>query len=39
MGEYASRAREWGSEPVNWIAREIGFLKTWEAERLADRLF
>jgi Ser/Thr protein kinase RdoA (MazF antagonist) len=39
MGEYASRAREWGSEPVSWIAREVGFLKTWEAEHLTDRLF
>jgi Ser/Thr protein kinase RdoA (MazF antagonist) len=39
MGEYASRAREWGSEPVGWIAREIPFLKTWETERLCGRLF
>jgi Ser/Thr protein kinase RdoA (MazF antagonist) len=39
MGEYASRAREWGSEPVSWIAREVEFLKAWEAERMADRLF
>jgi Ser/Thr protein kinase RdoA (MazF antagonist) len=39
MGEYASRAREWGIEPVSWIAREIEFLRTWEAERAADRLF
>jgi len=39
MGEYASRVREWGSEPVSWIAREIEFLKTWEAERLAGQLF
>jgi len=39
MGEYASRAQEWGSEPVNWIAREIEFLKNWELERLANRLF
>jgi Ser/Thr protein kinase RdoA (MazF antagonist) len=39
MGEYASRAREWGSEPVNWIARELEFLKSWEVERLANRLF
>jgi Ser/Thr protein kinase RdoA (MazF antagonist) len=39
MGEYASRVREWGSEPVSWIACEMEFLKTWEAERLADRLF
>jgi Ser/Thr protein kinase RdoA (MazF antagonist) len=39
MGEHASRAREWGSEPVNWIARELEFLRSWEAERLANRLF
>jgi Ser/Thr protein kinase RdoA (MazF antagonist) len=39
MGEYASRVREWGSEPVSWIGREIEFLKAWEAERLANRLF
>jgi Ser/Thr protein kinase RdoA (MazF antagonist) len=39
MGEYASRAREWGSEPVKWIGRELDVLKGWEAERLADRLF
>jgi Ser/Thr protein kinase RdoA (MazF antagonist) len=39
MGEYASRAGEWGREPINWIAREIAFLKSWETERLSDRLF
>lgn len=39
MGEFASRAREWGSERVGWIAREIGFLGGWEAERLDNRLF
>ena len=39
MGEYASRAREWGSEPVQWIAREIAFLKNWEMERVSHRLF
>jgi Ser/Thr protein kinase RdoA (MazF antagonist) len=39
MGEYASRAREWGSEPVNWITRELEFLRSWEDERLSDRLF
>jgi len=39
MGEYASRAQEWGSEAVGWIAREANFLKTWEAERFVDRLF
>jgi hypothetical protein len=39
MGEYASRAREWGSEPISWVPREIEFLKAWEEERLTDRLF
>jgi Ser/Thr protein kinase RdoA (MazF antagonist) len=39
MGEFASRAREWGSEPVGWIAREIDFLGNWETERLDNRLF
>jgi Ser/Thr protein kinase RdoA (MazF antagonist) len=39
MGEYASRVREWGTEPVQWIAREVEFLKTWETERVTDRLF
>lgn len=39
MGEYASRAREWGSEPVSWITRELEFLRSWEDERLTGRLF
>jgi Ser/Thr protein kinase RdoA (MazF antagonist) len=39
MGEYASRTSEWGSEPVNWITRELQFLQGWEEERLANRLF
>jgi len=39
MGEYASRAPEWGSNAVGWIARETNFLRTWEAEHLNDRLF
>lgn len=39
MGEYASRANEWGSEPVSWIAREIDFLQSWERQRFVDRLF
>jgi hypothetical protein len=30
---------DWGSEPVDWIARELDFLKSWEVERLANRLF
>lgn len=36
MGEYASRAREWGSEPVKWITREIEFLEAWEAQHLVS---
>lgn len=39
MGEYASRAQEWGSEAVGWIAREANFLKTWETDQFVDRLF
>jgi Ser/Thr protein kinase RdoA (MazF antagonist) len=39
MGEYAGRAGEWGSEPVDWIRREFAFLKDWETERVAGRLF
>jgi Ser/Thr protein kinase RdoA (MazF antagonist) len=38
MGEYASRRKEWGTEPVGWIAREIEFLKAWEAKQTAERL-
>ncbi|CAN7234646.1 phosphotransferase [Rhizobium leguminosarum] len=38
MGEYASRAQEWGSEAVGWIAREANFLRRWETERCVDRL-
>ncbi|MGJ4953733.1 phosphotransferase enzyme family protein [Bradyrhizobium sp. HKCCYLS20291] len=38
MGEHASRAREWGSEPVRWITREREYLESWEAERLSGRL-
>jgi len=38
MGEYASRAQEWGSESIGWIARETNFLKGWEAEHCIDRL-
>jgi Ser/Thr protein kinase RdoA (MazF antagonist) len=39
MGEYASRAPEWGSNSVGWIAREVDFLRAWETERLIGRLF
>ena len=39
IGEYASRAREWGSEPIDWIGRELEFLTSWEDGRLNGRLF
>lgn len=39
MGEYASRLNDWGSNAVSWVAREADFLKTWENERLYNRLF
>lgn len=39
MGEYASRAQEWGSHSVGWIAREVDFLKAWETEKFSNRLF
>jgi hypothetical protein len=39
MGEYASRAQEWGSNSVGWIAREASFLRTWETDQFNDRLF
>ena len=38
MGEYASRAQEWGSNAVGWVATEANFLKTWETEQFVDRL-
>jgi Ser/Thr protein kinase RdoA (MazF antagonist) len=38
MGEYASRRKEWGTEPVGWVAREIQFLKAWEAKQTFGRL-
>ncbi|CDZ32760.1 Hypothetical protein NGAL_HAMBI1146_00260 [Neorhizobium galegae bv. officinalis] len=39
MGEYASRSQEWGSNAVSWVARDATFLKIWETDRFADRLF
>lgn len=39
MGEYASRAQEWGSNCVGWIAQEANFLRTLETEQFNDRLF
>ena len=38
MGEYASRAQEWGSNVVGWVATEANFLETWETEQFGDRL-
>jgi Ser/Thr protein kinase RdoA (MazF antagonist) len=38
MGEYASRAREWGTELTQWVAREGEFLRAWEREQLDGRL-
>ncbi len=38
MGEYASRAPEWGTDAVGWIAGETNFLRSWEAEHFEDRL-
>ena len=39
MGEYASRADEYGTDQVDWIARQSDFLLRWETERLDGRLF
>ncbi|WP_413711341.1 phosphotransferase enzyme family protein [Rhizobium sp. Rhizsp82] len=38
MGEYASRADEWGRNTVRWVAREAEFLKAWQASQLSGRL-
>ena len=37
MGEYAGRTAEWGREILSaaWLEREVGFLLTWEHERLS----
>jgi Ser/Thr protein kinase RdoA (MazF antagonist) len=35
MGEYASRAQEWGSNAVGWVAGEGGTLARWETDHLA----
>lgn len=39
MGEYAGRMQEWGSNAVDWIAREANFLGKWEDWQFSDRLF
>lgn len=40
VGEMAGRLAEWGSEGMStaWLDREVTFLRSWEAERLSDRL-
>lgn len=39
MEEHASRADEWRANNIRWISHGLNFLKTWESEHLADRLF
>lgn len=39
LGEFSSRAREWGSENVSDVADgQLEFLEAWERDRLANRL-
>ena len=40
MGEMAGRLDEWGSEGMStaWLDRQVEFLRSWEAEKLSDRL-
>ncbi len=40
MGEMAGRLDEWGSEGMSaaWLDRQVGLLRSWEAERLSGRL-
>lgn len=38
MGEYASRADQWGRNTVRWVAREAEFLRSWKASQLTGRL-
>ncbi len=40
VGEMAGRLDEWGSEGMAtaWLDRQVEFLRSWEAERLSDRL-
>jgi Ser/Thr protein kinase RdoA (MazF antagonist) len=37
LGEYASRATEWGGQaaPADWIAAQLDFMLSWEKEKLA----
>lgn len=40
MGEYASRAPEWGTENMSsrWLNAQIDFLRRWEEDRLSPGL-
>ena len=40
LGEMAGRIGEWGSDamPAAWLDRQMGFLRSWETERLSCRL-
>jgi Ser/Thr protein kinase RdoA (MazF antagonist) len=38
LSEHASRAPEWGSEPVSYIPKEISFLRKWDEVQLSGRL-
>lgn len=40
MGEYASRAAEWGTEnfPAKWLNAQADFLRRWEEDRLSPPL-
>lgn len=41
LGEYASRAEEWGLDRLSsqWFARQVDFLRGWEETHLTARLF
>jgi Ser/Thr protein kinase RdoA (MazF antagonist) len=40
VGEYASRVHEWGRHavPVDWVAKQLDFMLSWEAEKLVPGL-
>jgi Ser/Thr protein kinase RdoA (MazF antagonist) len=41
LGEYASRAEEWGLDNLSasWFSRQVAFLRRWEEAHLVARLF
>lgn len=38
MGDYASRAPEWGVNSMGWLAAQTEFLTTWETDQMGNRL-